>query len=273
MTILNGLGFSRLIKTVVPGLLLVGIVGGYADLISSFVGHGDPVFQWAQRNVSLAAALALPLSIALGILSNTVMFGWANDRLIRQQFDREQPGVSRMEQELLEHAIALKASDFKQQLADAQVILDLEYLLIGEVELEKLTFLQESYWYYLDFQMNVGLALALAAPLLAGLSAKGILLLSPKIWIAVTLGIAVIPLSALLLMFLLKAARLNYHKHRVKRLSLLIAAADTAARSREVTEGNELKSPAELLRWLRRSRRSLPQSCAPPTHDQRSRSA
>jgi hypothetical protein len=125
---------------------------------------------------------------------------------------RRAPGVSRIEQALLEHAIALKANRFKQQLADAQIVLDLEYLLIGEVEPEKLAFLQESYWYYLDFQMNVGLALALAVPLLASLCAKGI-----------------------------------------------VAAADTAARSRELTEGNELKNPAGLLRWPRRSRRSLPQ--------------
>lgn len=255
MSLLSGLGFSRLIKTVVPGLLIVGIIGGYVDLVTSFAGHGDPVFQWMQRNFSLAAALALLLGVVLGIFSNMVVFAWANDRLIRKRFDRERPEIGQFEQAFLKAVTQAKASRFSRDLAAAKITLDLEYLLTEEVDLGRWSFLQDSYWYYLEFGMNMSMATVLAVPWLSALSVKGFLKLSAPAWVAAVAAVVVVTLGTFIVLFLINTARLNYSKYRMKRLSLLVAAADAAMNSRGIPKANDPALERTLLGSLKHNRR------------------
>jgi hypothetical protein len=98
----------------------------------------------------------------------------------------------------------------------------MEYLLMPVIPLDKLIFLQESYWYYLEFQLNLALSW-----LIFTLSAS-IWLFSYRTHLHLTLQACALILllwfipGIVMVMTSLRSAKINYKKHRKKMLSLLI---------------------------------------------------
>lgn len=222
-----GMGFTRLIKTFVPGVLLFIIAVGYVE-VAATLGRGQyvllPLFA---TNVSIAVAVASVAGIMLGVLSNMVVFAWANDRLVRKPFDAAHPWVAETERSLTRRAVHIKrAKDLAPQVPmDA---FDAEYLLTAEIPLDKDTFLRESYWYYLEFQMNTALAILVGLPLaVSGAYAYFVWLGLPPTG-GVVLGAMIALVLSYMIVWLIQTARLNYRRHALKRISMLIAAVRTA---------------------------------------------
>ncbi|MEV4655552.1 hypothetical protein [Micromonospora sp. NPDC049301] len=221
---LDSLGFTRLIRTVIPGLLLSVTSAGYFDIVAFHLGHGTPVYSWSERSATLVIAGGLPLSIVFGIVSNMLVFGWATDHLIRKPFAHAHPAIGSLEAKLRDEVVSLKAPHWSVDLAGSGFQPDLEFILINEIQLEKITFLQESYWHYLEFQMNTAVAFIYATPLavaaiLTGTKSSG------QIWLGVCASAVVALVVIALALFLVRTARVNFRKHRFKRLSLLLSAA------------------------------------------------
>lgn len=216
------MGFARLIKTFVPGLFLLLGLGGYFDLVSTTM-RGEPVlWPWVSANAALAIALISVAAIAVGILSNMIVFTFATDRLIRKPFSKGNESLESEEAALLRAARNLICRDHIA--TNKAVPLDLEYLLAREIALDKLTYLQESYWYYLEFQMNMGVALTVLGPLIvigAFLCATWMGFGEPMV--AVISAVALLLVVATLAL-LLKTARVNFARHRVKRFSMMLSA-------------------------------------------------
>ena len=234
----SGIGFGRLIKTVIPGLMLLVTLIGYFDLVTWLVRDETPALRLVAEDFPVVAAIAFPASILLGIMSNMVMFAVATNALIRTPFNRgEGAELCRLETQLLERTLRLKADWLK---STPEIPYDLEYLLAPDIRLERQVFLQDSYWYYLEFQMNTALALLVSSPLVAVLSYQYVAWLGGD----TALKYAVVPLVLLaglvLVRVLVGAARLNYRRHRTKLTSMLVAALHSAELEVQKAEANDV---------------------------------
>lgn len=222
MNVFGGMGFARLIKTFVPGVFLLLGLAGYFDLASVKLRGAAALWPWASANPALAIAVVSVAAIAVGVLSNMIVFTFATDRLIRRPFAKKNASLESEEVALLQATQKLVCVG---HIATVDVFpLDLEYLLAREIALDKLTYLQESYWYYLEFQMNMGVALTASGPLVVvGAFLCATWMGSGQV-LAVGISAVVLALVVATMALLLKTARVNYARHRVKRFSMFLAA-------------------------------------------------
>lgn len=167
MNVFGAFNFGRLIKTFLPGVML--LLGVVLILDAASYWLNQPPHRLARLIAAqglIATALAVPLSLILGIFCNMVFYAYANDRLIRQKFKTDEPVLHGFKEHLLARVIEhLEKQDTipKEKLAAIRGHLDLEALLLPKIDLAKLVFLQESYWYYLEFQLNILLAIVFVA--------------------------------------------------------------------------------------------------------------
>ena len=226
MNVFGSFSFGRLIKTFLPGfmILLAGI--GYGEAFLLFSGNDNAIIEIATENPVFFVAFSIPFSIIFGIFTNTVTFSYGLDLLVRRHHQKENG-------EFYEYESTLKSSALKHY-ADClfenegtrnqfMKYCDFQYFTLRTLPLEKFLFLEDSYWYYLEFQLNTILALCFGAPVFIGT-------LSLFLWSQVfsNLTRCVILSFAVLLGFcclriLLKAARINFDRYKKKNLSLLIA--------------------------------------------------
>lgn len=227
MNIFGAFNFGRLIKTFLPGFVI--LIGLYLFIDESiFIASSRTIFlQWISQNATLLAFVSLPLSLICGIISNMIFFTFLTDKLVRNPYNKANADINKIQETIATRVNDRYSSEGKlprELFEDYKKHIDLEFLLLPLVKLEKLIFLQESYWYYLEFQLNISLATVFFA--VAAIS-----------WSAVhysTLGFSPCSYFCLLVAFLLmvilvtlislKASRLNYDRHRRKLLSLLIGA-------------------------------------------------
>lgn len=240
-----GMGFTRLIKTFVPGVLLFIIAVGYVEMAAMWARGHYVLLPLLASNVSLAVAVASVAGIMLGVLSNMVVFSWASDRPVRKPFDAVNPWVKRTERALTSRAVHIKRA---KELAPEVPIdaFDAEYLLTSEIPLDKDTFLRESYWYYLEFQLKTALGILLGLPLAITGSYAYLSWLGLPTTAALVFGLLAALILSYMVVWLIQTARLNYKRHALKRISMLIAAvrgAESAAPPAARTRGRS--------RWMR----------------------
>lgn len=239
MNIFGGMGFARIIKTFVPGVFLLVSFAGYFDLLALRLRGKPMIWPWVESNQALAIAIASIAAIAVGVLSNMLVFTFATDRLIRRDFSKAHRSLEKDESNLLVASTELICGDGIT--LDRETSLDIEYLLSPKLPLAKITYLQESYWYYLKFQMNMGVVVTFAGPLMTLGAFRSTLWLGGNTIVATaTAAVSILGILSVLWL-LLKTARVNFSRHRIKRFSILLTAYNELAR--ELGVESSIQSP------------------------------
>jgi hypothetical protein len=119
---------------------------------------------------------------------------------------------------------------------------DPEYLLLKDCETQKISFVQEQYWYYMELDINVAVSLAILMFvhfcwfLSGGGGVDGAAFIGPYI------------LGGLVVYFLVRMARKNYARHTAKMISLLCSyfseVYEQEASRKKETDNNETPSPS-----------------------------
>jgi len=225
MNVFGTFTFGRLIKTFLPGTVLFASALLYLDAVANLFGLDFSVINWAIGNPILTTLATIPGSIILGILLNTVVFGGLLDVLVRQPVNSEMSEFNVLRDSIVDCTLntsetnTLIPSDIYDTFKEH---VDFDSFMLPRVDLDKLVYIRESYWYYLEFQVNVALASVFSLTgvffwwirhdTVVGLTAGP----------ALVLAAALILVTGLVFVALIRAARLNYMRHKKKLLSLWI---------------------------------------------------
>lgn len=217
MNLFGAFNFGRLIKTFLPGFIFLIATLGYIAIFNYYLAGQEKILAYCASNPVLFIGVSIPTSIILGIFSNIVFFTYGTTRLIREKHEKKNRDFYKFKNKIYSSVKEYFANKFTQDHETNEQFYkncDVEYLLFRELPLDKLVFLQESYWYYLEFQINIYLGVWYIFPL------------STMILWSFYNKFLVIP-DIIFFMFLLRllisSARLNYDKHQRKHLSLLIS--------------------------------------------------
>lgn len=221
MNIFGSFTFGSLIKTFLPGVVwLIAICILEADW--ALLNQTKPaLLSYAQAKDQSAMLLAFPAAIFLGLMSNVLVFMGINDWVVRNPTRRLNPDLfglyDSLEQRVRERYRELLMID-NQQRDSFAAHTDVEIVMLTELELPKLAYVREQYWYHLEFQMNLMVSLV---PLMAGLAWHAYLTAdTPAQWLwSAAFDFAVFVLACAVLV---KAARKNYTRHISKMLSLMV---------------------------------------------------
>ena len=222
---LDGLGFGRLIKTIIPGILCAIACAGYLDLVAQSLDRGAPALAALREYPASVATVGLPASVALGILLNMLVFTSLTTRLVRVPFAKSNPAVVEFERKLAAHARDTIAPELRPPIA----VFDLEAMMLVRSDLTKLLFLQDSYWYYLEFQLNLMIVAVFATPLVLARTALGAASLGVP-WPVRTLLIVAFGFGLLsLVRYMQQTARVNYARYKSKLVTILATHLSDAA--------------------------------------------
>jgi hypothetical protein len=228
MNVFGAFTFGSLIKTFIPGLVWLLALWlfwrGCAAIVPVF--PPPPLLPPEQYQNALIATI--PLALLAGLLSNIVVFMGVNDVLVRRPVRRR-----RQNRDLfaLQDCIAGRVrADYRDQLGLTDPAMtaafaehaDAEVLLLETIGVDTIGYVREQYWYHMEFQVNLLLAIGIA---LIGL----LVVLVPELSgparqpSAEWAGFDTIVLGGLC-WFLLRAARKNFLRHVTKMTSLMAAA-------------------------------------------------
>jgi len=225
MNLLGSLNFARLIKTFLPGFIMV--MSLYVVLDSIYIlSNPDKNQFWYLLNKPIALTLIIvPLSIVLGTLCNTFVFTFLNERFVRTPFKNEMPELTTAlakAEEQVRNTIVLKELEATHNQDFIQHV-DLKSYFMERGSLENIVYIQESYWYYIEFIQNSVIAsfFAMPASMLAVISfyrKSDCGWLYSIMWIVVLLA-----LSFLIYRYVMRpAVRQNYRRHVKKEISWML---------------------------------------------------
>ncbi len=219
MNVFGSFSFGNLIKTFLPGFVWLCV---FALLEIYLFGEDSWVITQLPRQSTTVHILIFPLAILAGLISNIVVFMNINNWLVRDPFEKNNPGMYNLYKVLcdqwIDRCCARIECDEECRKAYKENI-DAELLLLNEIGIEKISYVREQYWYYLEFCMNLMLSLValLVISVLVSVTTFKMPLLS------LPLALSSLFLSAVCIL-LFVAARKNYYRHVQKMVSLLAAA-------------------------------------------------
>lgn len=221
MNIFGAFTFGSLIKTFLPGLVWLIAIGILEADVSQLVEEPPIIFAFVKANTQAALVLAIPASILLGLLSNIAVFMGVNDRLIRDPVKKANPGLfalyDRLADQIRDQYWDLVECADEDVRREFNLHIDAELIMLQTIGVEKMAYVREQYWYYLEFQINLILSILMLFLSLAAFSALHANSFH-NFFIHVLLYFALMaPVCGLLF----RAARKNYQRHISKMLSLM----------------------------------------------------
>jgi hypothetical protein len=244
MNVLSSLSFGKVLKIALPGFvatlgLAVAVDAGLA-LVS---GKPHPFLSWIQREPVLASFLAIPVVVLAGLTINALLFTYLLDRLVRRPYEAEHAEFMQTHREVFRKLVAnaLASAPVLPTEAKARFArhVDPGAFLLPTVDLPRFLYYQESYWSYLEFSLNMIVALTAAVSGLAFWALVNINGLGVPWWrVLIGLAVAAVVGFALSSLFL-ATARENYVRHRAKFLSLFVGAAYANAAAADETPNAE----------------------------------
>jgi hypothetical protein len=227
MDLFGSLNFSKLIKTFLPGFMLCIAMFIYFDMLVYFIVNKHIIFSFAIGNAVLFTLLLIPFSIIFGVLSNTVFFIFGYERIIFRNYKKCNSELLNFENEIkgkIKRKIQTSINlDIDQ---DDRVLeyLDVKSFYLHKMDTEKISFVKDSFWYYLEFQLNILLGIDFLIPALLFVIIKQGIQFSIHYLILSVLIILFILLLVALNILLIKSARKNFKHYKMKYLSLLLGA-------------------------------------------------
>lgn len=156
----SAFNFGRLIKTFLPGYVhfLSLLLAGYT--VANSLGYQDEFKRLTNHSEVLLSVGVLAGSLILGILSNMVVWGFVTDRFVRRHFPHN--GVlHEIREQVVQHylsRVSINGGIKPAHLQALRTFVDPKYLLMHRIDTAKLVYLEESYWYYMEFQLNMAVA-------------------------------------------------------------------------------------------------------------------
>lgn len=221
MNPIGAFSLGRILKTLLPGFIALIALGIGLDTRFHWLYQTRPVWAWVNLNSTAAAFAAVPLSLVAGMVLNTLTFTYLLDPLVRRPHLAKHPEFTALWGDIAQR-LRDKTESGSAFSGESESFWDLEYFLLPIVPMDKYTFLEESYWYFMEFSLNILLALLLNGAAIASAMVSRYLQSPPGAsfpWISL-LFVAI--LMALLARALTASARRSFEKHSMKKLSLLL---------------------------------------------------
>ncbi len=225
MNVFGKFSYGNLIKTFIPG---IAIVLGFALCIDAFIYLADNEYQicsYASDHSVFVVAMVIPLAIFLGIISNTFCWVYVTPKVIVDQYNISNPELIErkkiIKKQIKKHFIALTIPQLESNDVHLKD-LDFKSLLLNFSSLENIHYLKESYWYYLEFQMNsIVAATMLQISLMLNLFVR---YMKDSISLPTVIPIIGSSIFIYLLMIILfhRAAKRNYAVHEEKEFSYFV---------------------------------------------------
>ncbi len=227
MNLFGTFAYGNIIKTFIPGIFLVFGIGMLFDCISFWVNQEYTILEYCAAHPILTIGLIIPVSVFTGILSNSICFSWLTPSFIKEPYDAKNKEFLTYENQLTEEVKDRYSEilDIPENLkAGFKKYTDINSLLLVRENLNTLQYLKESYWYYLEFQVNSILAISL-------LASTGISHILLRYNAGLVLPASVFPYIVLILVIYIlmvrlfwKSAQKNYDRHRKKSFSYFLGA-------------------------------------------------
>ncbi len=212
--------FSGFIKTFLPGFLLCVTA---LLTVQSFIPETGKI---VANNKEIAIVVAIIASIILGLLCNTLSFCWILDLFIRVKSDMikgsEHSELFSLKTTIEERIISIYSSKLNLDLKTTK--LDVNGLVLHKDNMPIRVYWMDSYWFYLEFQLNFAISLFILgiAGTVIGLKA----MIAPNAFYggAITCaGIVAFDFFIFILcMSLVGAAKRNYIRHVNRLLGIAI---------------------------------------------------
>jgi len=228
MNLFGAFGFGSLIKTFLPGLILFIILLLYLELSVYYLHNYIGIFNFMFTNPVLFTLVSIPVSIILGVILNSIVFSGFSEAILEKKHKKDnKPFYDFRERifnkinEKISHKFQLSEPDRKTFMD----VIDPRYLLLHKRSLDNIMYLRESYWYYMEFQLNTLIAVLFGTP---AFITTLCILKNHDVIKSSALYFSIISLVAgcfFLTCFLMKSAKDNLDAHRKKELSLLLGSA------------------------------------------------
>ena len=226
MNVFGAFNFGRLIKTFLPGFIILIALVFLTQVTLNLSNIEFNFIKYLKDYQVLIGFMSIPLSLTLGIFSNIVFFTYLNNVLIRNPYKKKHPELIELQKTIAEeiYLYVNNANTFTQDsYLSIKEHFDLDYHMMPKVQLEKLIFLQESYRYYMEFQLNTIFANTFLFPSLI------LFLWSERNTLPINMSPLIIISTGMVLVYIflfkicLRAGRLNYEKHRQKHLNYIVS--------------------------------------------------
>ena len=228
MNLFGAFGFGSLIKTFLPGLVLFFVLLVYLEL-SVYYFHGYiGILESLFDNAALFTIISIPVSIIFGITLNSIVFSGLSEAILENKHKKDNVQFYDFRELIfgkINEKISKKFGLSEDDRKTFKNIIDPRYFLLHKRSLDNIMYLRESYWYYMEFQLNTLIAVLFGMPAfifsLCVLQSNAVI--EPA---ALFFAISILVVSCLLFTWLfMKSAKDNLDAHRKKELSLLLGAA------------------------------------------------
>ncbi|WP_150125067.1 hypothetical protein [Aquaspirillum sp. LM1] len=218
--------YGNLLKTFLPGLLLLC---GMVLFTDSYI-----LFPYSQKTQTLITALAktpafsivliASTSILFGIISNSIHFKWTIPYIGKIFESRNKMFVDFKKAALseMEHHYAKLLNIPNNHIPMSHNGFDVRAFLLNKTDVVTLQYLRESYWYYMEFQVNsIGASIFLCAASTA-YTTINYLIKNISITSCILIVCLMLAFTTLTILIFAKAAYENYEKHEKKYFSFLL---------------------------------------------------
>jgi hypothetical protein len=238
MNVFGAFTFGSLIKTFVPGFVWIIALGLlWWDAHALLPAIVPAIALPAAGEEQTVLVLAVPVSILLGLLSNIVVFMGVNDVLVRNRAPRMAPVLFDLRKQLLARVRAQVWRSARLEDGAAHAFFmeraDGELLVLETLDLNKLMYVREQYWYHLEFQVNILLSTGCGW---VGLVLSPVVIGAGPAWVGLTRAVLVTVVLAGLCVLLWRSALRNYIRHIEKMCTLMAMALSSAAGAAEAGE-------------------------------------
>ncbi len=225
MNLFSAFSFGSLIKTFLPGLVLFFVLLVYIELFGYWIHGYLGIFVSLFKNPLLITFISIPASIFLGVILNSIVFSGLSGYLLENKHQKNNKSFYEFRKYVISKTNEKMSTFFdlsEEQKEIFKQTVDPRYFFLHKESLTNLMYLRESYWYYLEFQLNTLVAITFGMP---SFVAALIVLKSNSIIELYTLLLAAIILVVVWYFFALlcmRSALFNLDAHRKKELSLLL---------------------------------------------------
>jgi hypothetical protein len=227
MNLFSAFSFGSLIKTFLPGLVLFFVFLVYIELFGYWIHGYLGIFEHLFRNPLLITFISIPTSIFLGVILNSIVFSGLSGYLLENRHEKNNRSFYEFRKYVIAKTNEKMSTYFdisEQQKEIFKQTVDPRYFFLHKESLANLMYLRESYWYYLEFQLNTLVAITFGMPAFVAalfvLKSNSIIELHTLFITAIILVIAWFFFAWLCM----RSALFNLDAHRKKELSLLLGA-------------------------------------------------
>lgn len=231
MNIFGSFSFGGLIKTLIPGLILLSVILIYLDIICYLFYDYTELLVAISEDTGVIVIISIPIAIFLGATLNSILFSGLSEKMIENKHKKNNEQFYKLREDIFEF-IKLKAiSNYaltENNRATFMKSVDPRFVLLSRGSYDNIMYLRESYWYHMEFQLNSLVAVTMGVPAFIGkvciLSIQHTLgLMHPVI-----ISAAIVVGYFIFAIFFIRSAEDNLNRHREKELSYLIGIAHFA---------------------------------------------